>query len=164
MRTGTVSMNGSLRTPPGISAWRGSEGTIPFVPIPISTHLERPMFDELDRLRKCPNLFGLLTHYANLGEPNREAWQPRLMEMDGVEPGGLSKSHGELLAFGWVEQNTGQVPICYRITLAGIKALRQAHATKDEEDDLSVSETTPFGKRHESLGSAHDADVSEWLC
>ena len=44
--------------------------------------------------------------------------------------------HGELIAFGWVEQNTGQVPSCYRITLAGLRAIRQAKAQENEDDDL----------------------------
>src|ERR1700733_547358 len=65
-----------------------------------------------------------LAHYARLGEASLENWQDRLMQMDGVTAAELSKLHGELIAFGWIEQNTGQVstlkpgavPSCYRIT------------------------------------------------
>ena len=49
-------------------------------------------------------------------------------------PRELVKWHGELIAYGWVEQNTGVVPGvkvgavlgCYRITPAGVRALKQA--------------------------------------
>lgn len=66
------------------------------------------MTDEVDRLRAKPNLLLLLTHYANLG---REAWQDRLMTMEGVEAPELSKLHGELIAFSWIDQNTGDFSV-----------------------------------------------------
>jgi hypothetical protein len=96
------------------------------------------MFDELDRLRTSPHLLELLSHYACLGAENRETWQGRLMHLEGVEPAALVKLHGELLAFGWVDQNTGQVPICYRITLAGLRAMRLAEAEDNAVEDLSA--------------------------
>jgi hypothetical protein len=94
------------------------------------------MFDELDRLRDAKELFDLLTHYQELGAVDRQVWQDRLAEMEGVDRRELVKLHGELLAYGWLEQNTGLTPVlrvgaaasCYRITTAGIRALKQASA------------------------------------
>jgi hypothetical protein len=93
------------------------------------------MFDELERLRDVRELFELLTHYQELGAADRQVWQDRLTELEGVEPRQLVKLHGELMAYGWLEQNTGSTPVstagsaaagCYRITPAGIRALKQA--------------------------------------
>jgi len=92
------------------------------------------MFDELERLRGVKELFDLLRHYQQAGQTDREAWQDRVVEMTGIEPRQLVKLHGELLAYGWLEQNTGLTPVlragvaasCYRITSAGIRALKQA--------------------------------------
>jgi hypothetical protein len=94
------------------------------------------MFDELERLRDVRELFTLLTHYQQLGEADRQVWQDRLLEMEGIPPRELVKLHGELLAYGWLEQNTGLTPVlrpgvaasCYRITTAGIRALKQVRA------------------------------------
>jgi hypothetical protein len=94
------------------------------------------MFDELERLCEGKELFGLLSHYAGLAVADREAWQDRLAEMAGVGPRELVRLHGELLAYGWLEQNTGVTPAplrgtapqCYRITRAGLRALEQVHA------------------------------------
>src|SRR5436190_19503376 len=91
------------------------------------------MLDEMLRLRDNPPLQNLLNHYRELGLPDRSAWQDRLCELDGVESRELARLHGELIAFGWVEQNTGVVPTlqrgaapgCYRITPAGLRALKQ---------------------------------------
>jgi hypothetical protein len=84
------------------------------------------IFDEMERLHDSRELFVLLAHYAELAAPNREAWQPRLMELGGVEPRVLALLHGELIAYGWLEQNTGQMGACYRITTAGVRAWKQA--------------------------------------
>jgi hypothetical protein len=89
------------------------------------------MLDEMERLRQQP-LRGLLECYAQAAQPDREAWQDRQMELDGLTARDLSRLHGELLAFGWLEQNTGAaVPLqggaarlCYRVTAQGLKALR----------------------------------------
>ncbi len=94
------------------------------------------MFDELERLRDVKELSDLLGHYAERGAADRQAWQDRLAEMNGVEPRQLVKLHGELLAYGWLEQNTGLTPVlrpgaaagCYRITNAGLRALKQARS------------------------------------
>jgi hypothetical protein len=96
------------------------------------------MFDELERLGEDPRLFVLLAHYARAGAADREAWQDRLMAMDGVRPEDLVKLHGELIAYDWVEQNTGAasapragvVPQCYRVTPAGMRAFRQGNTAR----------------------------------
>jgi hypothetical protein len=94
------------------------------------------MFDEQERLREVKELFGLLAHYGGLAASDREAWQDRLAEMEGLGPRELVRLHGELLAYGWVEQNTGVTPVpqqglapqSYRITRAGLRALEQARS------------------------------------
>jgi hypothetical protein len=97
------------------------------------------MFNEMDRLEESPALFELLTHYAGLAAPDRQAWQDRRMGEAGRvrETTGL---HGELIAYGWLEQNTGatpalragEVPSCYRVTPAGLRALKQLRAAERE--------------------------------
>jgi hypothetical protein len=90
--------------------------------------------DEMDRLRTTKELFDLLAHYQEAAGGDRQAWQDRRQEMEGVGARELVRLHGELLAFGWIEQNTGMTPAlrpggapsCYRITTAGVRALRQA--------------------------------------
>jgi hypothetical protein len=91
------------------------------------------MLDDLERLHEVPSLRALLSHYAILGKEDRQVWQDRVMELDGAGKRDLTRLHGELLAYGWVEQNTGVTPGgkglapgCYRITAAGVRALRQA--------------------------------------
>jgi hypothetical protein len=93
------------------------------------------MFDDLEQLQGDPDLFSLLAHYA-AAAIDREAWQDRLMQLDGVSPDSLVKLHGRLLACEWIEQNTGStamlrrgsVPACYRVTTAGLRAWKQARA------------------------------------
>jgi hypothetical protein len=90
------------------------------------------MFDDLERLRTSEPLRQLLAHYGQLAEPDRSVWQDRLMALDGVEPRDLAKLHGLLIAMDWVELKCGQitvlvpgaVPACYRVTSAGLRALR----------------------------------------
>jgi len=90
------------------------------------------MFDDEDQLRADPNLHRLLDHYSQVSGDDRDAWQDRLAELPGVSAKELVKLHGELLAYDWLEQNTGVVTIrkpgvvasCYRITPAGRRALR----------------------------------------
>src|SRR5580658_2362436 len=69
------------------------------------------LFDEMDRLAEVRPLFDLLVHYSSLGAMNREVWQDRLAEMDGLDARQLVRLHGELLAYGWIEQNTGLTPV-----------------------------------------------------
>ena len=94
------------------------------------------MFDEMDRLRTVKELVELLEHYRDLAAGDRQAWQDRLPEREGVDERQLVKLHGELLAYGWLEQNTGLTPVlrrgaapaCYRITSPGLRALKQLQA------------------------------------
>jgi hypothetical protein len=91
------------------------------------------VFDETELLLEGAALQRLLAHYADLGKPDRQAWQDRLMEQEGASPRDLAGLHGELLAYGWLEQNTGATPAartgpgrgCYRITPAGVRALKE---------------------------------------
>lgn len=92
------------------------------------------MFDDLQCLRDNSQLLELFSYYANLGEASAETWQGRRMQMDGVGAAELSKLHGELIAFDWIEQNTGLTPCCYRITQAGLRALRQMQSPEDLEE------------------------------
>jgi hypothetical protein len=114
------------------------------------------MFDEFERLCQTPALFLLLGHYAGPGARDRETWQDRVMTLDGVTARELSRLHGELIAYGWVEQNTGTTPVlkpgvaacCYRVTAAGLKTFKlarkhaeshahtEAHANAHTEEDL----------------------------
>lgn len=100
----------------------------------------RRMYDEMDRLRELDALQRLLQHYRDLGRLDRTIWQDRVLTMDGLETRELVKLHGELLAYGWVEMNTGDTPnvrgsaapASYRVTTAGIRALKQLR----EESEL----------------------------
>ncbi len=93
------------------------------------------MIDELEHLAQDPNLLSLLSHYAAGAGEDRETWQDRVMTWDGLTAPELIRLHGELLAFSWLEQNTGVTTLgkpgtvcaCYRPTLAGLRAVRQAH-------------------------------------
>jgi hypothetical protein len=90
------------------------------------------MLDDSLRLQENPLLLALLSHYAQQGTEDRATWRDRLMQMEGVEPKQLSGLHGELIAFEWIEQNTGQALLlqggtlsaCYRITLNGLREYR----------------------------------------
>ena len=100
------------------------------------------MFEDLQRLREVETLRQLLARYAQLGTVDKDAWQDRLMQVNGVTASDLTKLHGELLAYSWIEQNTGvtpivrpgAVPFCYRITSAGRRAIERATIVQSEED------------------------------
>ncbi len=96
------------------------------------------MLDNLDRLRNDAHLLRLLGHYARLGEANPEVWHPRLKVMESEEQIDLVKLHGELIAFDYVDQNTGHTPCSYRLTRAGLKALREIENTADDEAGLVI--------------------------
>lgn len=91
------------------------------------------MFDELAPLREWPALNDLLAHYARLSAPDRQAWHDRKGPDEANQPRQVARMHGELIANGWLEQNTGvlsaarlnEAPGCYRITRAGLKALER---------------------------------------
>jgi hypothetical protein len=105
------------------------------------------MFDELERLRDTAALQHLLGHYAQVGALDRERWQDRLMQLAGVETTDLTQLHGELLAYGWVEQNTGNTPsatrgvvaCCYRVTPVGLRAWQQAQSGPAGEDTVKTA-------------------------
>ena len=99
------------------------------------------MFDESQRLRENSHLLALLSHYAQQGTEDRATWRSRLMEMDGVEPKQLSILHGELIAFDWIEQNTGQtLSSCYRITLHGLREYGRVQGVEINEKSPEVQE------------------------
>jgi hypothetical protein len=106
------------------------------------------MQEEMQRLSDARGLLRLLAHYGQLGREDRQAWQDRLTNVDGVEGKELARLYGQLLAFGWVEQNTGVTPVlrpgrfacCYRITPAGLRALRQALSDREEEESDGAAE------------------------
>jgi hypothetical protein len=89
--------------------------------------------EELEPLRVLDGLCDLLRHYADLGKPDRQVWQDRVMDLNGMVGRELVRLHGELIAQGWIEQNTGNTPVlrkgeapaCYRITRPGLRALEQ---------------------------------------
>ena len=91
------------------------------------------MFDDMQRLRNNPHLLQLLTQYAAHG---KETWTNRLKCLEGVEPSDLVKLHGELIAFSWADQNTGQVPCCYRVTPSGLKVIQQVNGGVDDEGEV----------------------------
>lgn len=97
------------------------------------------MFDDLSILREWPALNDLLEHYARQSAPDRQVWQDRKGPADGEAPRQVARLHGELIANGWIEQNTGvlsasrlnEAPGCYRITRAGLRALERMEAGSD---------------------------------
>jgi hypothetical protein len=70
------------------------------------------------------------------------------MQIDGVAPKQLSVLHGQLIAFDWIEQNTGQaiarpegtVSSCYRITVTGLREYRRIHGGDIVEERLEEQE------------------------
>jgi hypothetical protein len=108
------------------------------------------VFDEPDALKKDSPLYLLLKSYAEPALVDREAWQDRVMELNGLTGRDLSRLHGELIALGWVEQNTGMTPAvkansaigCYRATTLGLRVFRRTDREegRDEaEEALSAS-------------------------
>ena len=91
------------------------------------------VYEQDDPLEVGSVLLQLLRHYAELGAEDRETWQMRLMDLDGLEPRELSRLHGELIAQGWVELNAGVTPGCYRVTLPGLRTFREIGANEQSE-------------------------------
>ena len=95
------------------------------------------MSEEIEQFPE--DLVGLLQLYANAGLANPDAWQLRIMTLDGADDRRLSRLHGRLIAAGWIEFNVAaaraksEMMRCYRITAAGRRALRRAHLDKDDE-------------------------------
>lgn len=82
----------------------------------------------------------LIKYFKELPE-ERQQWQPRVMEVSGVEQKELTYLHGMLIAYGWIEQNSGyldqleraeQVVGCYRITSLGTREVRGFHDSLEE--------------------------------
>ena len=103
------------------------------------------MYNELERLRDNAPLQLLLGHYAEPGVAAPGEWQDRAIELPGVESRLLSRLHGQLLAHGWVEQDTyhpsspGAQPYRtrYRITEPGLQASKQVLCGQTQGDVLS---------------------------
>jgi hypothetical protein len=99
------------------------------------------MLDDSLRLQENPHLLSLLSHYAQQGAEDRATWRSRLMEMAGVEPKQLTALHGELIAFDWIEQNTGQThSSCYRITLHGLREYGRLQGVEINEKSPEAQE------------------------
>ena len=109
------------------------------------------MLNDSLRLQDNPNLLALLSHYAQQGTEDRATWRDRLMQIEGVEPKQLSALHGELIAFDWIEQNTGQaisvkegtLSACYRITPIGLREYRRFHGVEIVEENSQTLEKSP---------------------
>jgi hypothetical protein len=132
------------------------------------------MLDELDRLRSNPLLYDLLAHYAALVPVDQDAWQDRLMALEGVETHDLTRLHGELIAFDWLDQRTGQfgalregaVTACYRVTVAGRRALQQVRPSDAviEVAELTAEEKVPpkrRGRPRRKVGEATTAGLPD---
>jgi hypothetical protein len=123
------------------------------------------MFDESQRLRENPQLLFLLSHYAQQGTEDRATWRDRLMQMEGVAPKELSKLHGELIAFDWIEQNTGQaspfkdgvLANCYRITLNGLREYGRLSGVKFEEKAPETPEKKKFPRKKKQESNLPEA-------
>jgi hypothetical protein len=84
------------------------------------------MFDEWTSARLRKEHFVLLTLYGAHGKAEREKWLDRVMAMEGLTAKEITRTHGDLLAFGWLEQNIGETrKIEYRLTSSGWKAVAQ---------------------------------------
>ena len=127
------------------------------------------MFDESQRLQENPHLLFLLSHYAQQGTEDRAIWRDRVMQMESVEPKQLSVLHGELIAFDWIEQNTGQaisrpdgtLSSCYRITLNGLREFCKFHAVEIEEVRSQTVEKPRFPRKRKQKAEALAIATSE---
>jgi len=127
------------------------------------------MFDDSQRFRDNPQLLFLLSHYAQQGAEDRATWLDRLMQMEDVEPKQLSALHGELIAFEWIEQNSGQaadmkdgvIANCYRITLSGLREYGRFHGVEISEKAPEMPEKKfPRKKKQKSDSPAAIAVVA----
>ncbi len=98
--------------------------------------------------RENAHLLSLLSHYAELASEDRTVWQDRLMQIEGIESKQLIVLHGELIAFDWIEQNTGHAGCrpdgtlsgCYRITQHGLREFRRIRGIEFTEENSDVNE------------------------
>ena len=125
------------------------------------------MFDDSMRLRENTHLLALLSHYAQQGTEDRATWRDRLMQMEGIEPKQLSALHGELIAFEWIEQNTGQalmltdgiLSACYRITLNGLREYGRVQGVEINEKSPEAQEkkVPRFPRKKKQKGESPEA-------
>jgi hypothetical protein len=129
------------------------------------------MFDESQRLRENLQLLFLLSHYVQMGTEDRVTWRDRLMQMEGVEAKELSALHGELIAFDWIEQNTGQAGMladgtlsaCYRITLNGLREYGRFHGVEINEKSPEAQEqkVPRFPRKKKEKAESRELAISE---
>jgi hypothetical protein len=129
------------------------------------------MLDDIERLRENPRLIELLAHYAALGTPDRSIWQKRVSEMEGIDSKELSRLHGELIAFDWIEQNPSRASASpgialsgiYRITSHGVRDLCQLQgvesAERPEEPHRQKS-AFPSRKRKQKTAESETAECA----
>jgi hypothetical protein len=106
------------------------------------------MLDFSVRLQENTHLLALLSHYAQKGSEDRTVWQDRLMQMEGIDSKQLTTLHGELIAFDWIEQNTGHAKLspdgtisgCYRIAQPGLREFRRIHGIEVVEESSETTE------------------------
>ncbi len=128
------------------------------------------MLDFPKRLRENAHLLALLSHYAQLGSEDRTIWQDRLMQMEGLEPKEITVLHGELIAFDWVEQNTGHavgrpdgtLSGCYRITQNGMREVRRIQGLEFvEQEETTVKASPKFPKKKKVKSEPQAVAASE---
>ena len=126
------------------------------------------MLDDSLRLRENPHLLALLANYATQGIEDRSTWRDRVMQMEGVEPREMSALHGELIAFDWIEQNTGHARLlpdgrlsaCYRITVNGLREFRKFHGVEIAEDSSQpLEKSQPRFPRKKKKGESLEASA-----
>lgn len=106
------------------------------------------MFDESTYLRETDDLQRLLGHYVSAAEPDPEAWQERPLAFEGLAPDALVPLHGHLLAHGWLAINTSGRTGGYRVTPAGVRALKRAtHDAGDDDAEETPAWQERLGKR-----------------
>ncbi|MBA4192034.1 MAG: hypothetical protein C0467_28990 [Planctomycetaceae bacterium] len=113
--------------------------------------LDMAMLDFPKRLRENAHLLSLLSHYAQLGTEDRTIWQDRRMQMEGIDSKQMTVLHGELIAFDWIEQNTGHalgrpdgtISGCYRITQNGLREFRRIAGIEAVEQEETTEKPQP---------------------
>jgi hypothetical protein len=113
--------------------------------------LDLTMLDFPRRLKGNAQLLALLSHYAQLVSEDRTIWQDRLMQLEGADSKQLTVLHGELIAFDWIEQNTGHavgrpdgtLSGCYRVTQQGLREYRRIHGIEAVEEQPDTPEKAP---------------------
>lgn len=125
------------------------------------------MFGESQRLRENTHLLFLLSHYAQQGAEDWTTWRDRLMQIEGVDAKQLSALHGELMAFDWIEQNTGQatgmkggsIANCYRITLNGLREYGRFVGVEIVEKAPETLEKKKFPRKKKQKSDSSEAAV-----